>query len=697
MQSMESTPNLSPSEQTDDPVQIKDILFLCLSQWKWFVLSLVITLSVAFLYLMRTPSVYTRTAAVLIKENTKGQSLSSDMGFSDMGLFQSSTNVNNELLVMQSPAIMLEVVKRLHLDMNYLLPGRFHDQVAYGSTLPLTVTMPDLSDNASGQCVIGLHGDGSVELSEFLQNGTEMPVSGPVTGRLLDTLATPLGRIIVQPTPYLKPETEYPAIRVTKANLYGTVSAYSSKLKVSINDSKASVIDLTINDVSIQRAEDILNTLISVYNENWVRDKNQIAVSTSMFINERLGIIEQELGNVDENISSYKSENLLPDVQVASSIYMAESSEANAQIMNLNNQLYMTKYVRNYLTNEANRTQLLPANSGIEGGNIESQISEYNNLLLQRNSLVSNSSTQNPLVIDMDQSLAEMRKAIIVSIDNVILTLNTKISSLQQNKQQATARIAANPSQAKYLLSVERQQKVKEALYLFLLQKREENELSQAFTAYNTRIITPPSGSMAPTSPVRRNILLIAIVIGLCIPVGVIFLLETLNQHADPGTQGYRETHHSVHRRDSPVGFEKAPLVQKERGRGEQGARAGGFARHHQRGLPRPAHQPGVHRGQEQPLERHHPHLLQSGQRQVVPHDQHRRLPGHQGEAGTGPRRRPAARHHLGLCRLATARSVRLPERKHRQRRADHRGGQAARDAALPARGHHSPQPHRAA
>ena len=288
MQSMESTPNLSPSEQTDDPVQIKDILFLCLSQWKWFVLSLVITLSVAFLYLMRTPSVYTRTAAVLIKENTKGQSLSSDMGFSDMGLFQSSTNVNNELLVMQSPAIMLEVVKRLHPDMNYLLPGRFHDQVAYGSTLPVTVTMPDLSDNALGQCVIGLHGDGSVELSEFLQNGKEMPV----TGRLLDTLATPLGRIIVQPTPYLKPETEYPAIRVTKANLYGTVSAYSSKLKVSINDSKASVIDLTIN--------------------------------------ERLGINEQELVNVDVKISSYKSENLLPDVQTASSIYMAESSEANA-------------------------------------------------------------------------------------------------------------------------------------------------------------------------------------------------------------------------------------------------------------------------------------------------------------------------------------------------------------------------------
>lgn len=208
---------------------------------------------------------------------------------------------------------------------------------------------------------------------------------------------------------------------------------------------------------------------------------------------------------------------------------MAQSSETNAQIMALSNQLYMTRYVRNYLSDENNRTQLLPANSGIESTNIESQISEYNTKLLQRNSLVANSSTQNPLVVDMDQALSEMRRAIITSIDNQILTLNTQIASLQQNEQKTTARIAANPSQAKYLLSVERQQKVKEALYLFLLQKREENELSQAFTAYNTRVITPPSGSMVPTTPVRRNILAVAFVIGLLIPVGVIFLREVMN------------------------------------------------------------------------------------------------------------------------------------------------------------------------
>lgn len=257
--------------------------------------------------------------------------------------------------------------------------------------------------------------------------------------------------------------------------------------------------------------------------------QNQIAVSTSMFINERLGVIERELGNVDEDISSYKSEHLLPDVQAASSMYMAQSSAANAQILSLNNQLYMTRYIRNYLANDANRTQLLPANSGIESANIESQIAEYNKQLLQRNSLVANSSTENPLVVDMDQALASMRGAIIRSIDNQIVTLNSQIKSLRQTEQQTTSRIAANPTQAKYLLSVERQQKVKEALYLFLLQKREENELSQAFTAYNTRIVTPPHGSMLPTSPVHKNIFMVAFALGLLIPIVIIFMRENMN------------------------------------------------------------------------------------------------------------------------------------------------------------------------
>ena len=514
--------------QPDDFLRIQDLLYLCLAKWKWFVLSLVVTTGVAAVYLLRTPAVYTRTASVLIKEDSKGKSVSSDLeSFSEFGLFQSNTNVNNELIAFQSPALMTEVVKRLRLDMNYFVPGKFHRQVAYGLTLPVDVTISDLPENEPAGFTLEVRPDSSLLLSGFTRNGTDLE-GKDIKGRLLNSITTPLGKIVVHTTPNYV-EGEAYTLYVDKSGLYNAVNSCSSNLSVSLNNEKASVVDLSFRDNSTQRAEDVLDMLISVYNENWVKDKNQIAVSTSMFINERLGVIERELGNVDEDISSYKSEHLLPDVQAASSMYMAQSSQTNAQILALNNQLYMTRYIRNYLSNDANRTQLLPANSGIESANIESQIAEYNKQLLQRNSLVANSSTENPLVVDMDQALASMRGAIIKSIDNQIVTLNAQIRSLQQTERQTTSRIAANPTQAKYLLSVERQQKVKEALYLFLLQKREENELSQAFTAYNTRIVTPPHGSMLPTSPVRKNILMVAFALGLLIPVVILFMRENMN------------------------------------------------------------------------------------------------------------------------------------------------------------------------
>lgn len=519
--------NITP-DNNDDFLQIKDLFYLCVSKWKWFVISLAITLGIAVIYLLKTPPVYTRTASVLIKEDSKGKSLSSEMEqFSNLGLFQSSTNVNNELITFKSPSYITEVVKRLQLDMNYLVPGTFHKKVAYGLNLPVTVLLKDIPENESASFMLQIQPDGTVILSELKQQG-DIITRDQIKGKLNDTISTSIGRVIVNPTSNYEKDKIY-TIYVTRSGLYSTIDAYTKKLNVSLNSKEASVINLSIKDKSIQRAEEVLNTLISVYNENWVKDKNQIAVSTSMFINERLKLIERELGNVDEDISSYKSENLLPDVQAASNMYMTQSSATNAQILTLNNQLYMTRYVRNYLANDANRTKLLPANSGIESGNIEAQITEYNKQLLQRNSLVANSSEQNPLVIDMDQSLSAMRSAIITSIDNLIVTLNTHIKSLQQAEQRTVSRIEANPTQAKYLLSVERQQKVKEALYLFLLQKREENELSQAFTAYNTKIITPPFGSMVPTSPIKRNILLIAFVIGLIIPIVIIFILESLN------------------------------------------------------------------------------------------------------------------------------------------------------------------------
>lgn len=518
--------NPTRPKQADDFIRIQDLFYLCLNKWYWFVISLVVTVGVAIIYLLTTPPVYTRSASLLIKEDSKGNSVSDATGvLGDLDIFQTNTNVNNEIQSLQSPAVMLDVVKRLHLDISYYTDGGFYKKVLYGQARPYMVSFNDLRDNESIAFTINSTKNGQVKLSDFSHDGED--IDGEVTSILNDTVDTPVGKLFIKS---MNDSISYEApVYVSRIGYHDATENYASNLSVSLNDEKSTVINLSFKDVCIQRAEDVLNTVIAIYNENWIKDKNQIAVSTSQFINERLGVIEQELGNVDENISSYKSEHLLPDVQAAASMYMAQSSETNTQILALNTQLSMARYIRNYLSNATSNNQLLPANSGIESPGIEQQIANYNTAQLRRNDLVANSSEKNPLVVDMDQSLENMRQAIITSIDNHITTLNTQLRSLQQSEQQTTARIAANPTQGKYLLSVERQQKVKEALYLFLLQKREENELSQAFTAYNTRVITPPSGSMIPTAPVKRNIALVSFVLGILIPVVIIFIRENMN------------------------------------------------------------------------------------------------------------------------------------------------------------------------
>lgn len=520
--------NTRQQPQNDDFVQIKAFLTLCLSKWYWFIVSILLAMSVAVVHLLRTPNVYTRTAEILIKEESKSKS--SEKAFQsvveDMGTGIMKSKVQNELYIIQSPKLMMDVVKRLHLDMQYSTEGRFHKIVLYGTTLPYIVTTDSLGENQSASFTV-LVENNNVIISDLI-SGKNSYEKKEYKGLLNENVLTPIGPVKIKRSLSYS-GSEIPILYVTKKSVPVAANQFASKLSVKQMDHDADILRLSMSDVSTQRAEDVLNALILAYNESWVEDKNKITISTSMFIDERLNIIEADLGNVDSDISSFKSEHLVADVDEASKLYMRQSSETAKLLQDLQTQQHMIRYVRNYLTSAVNRNQLLPANTGITTGGIESQISEYNDKLLQRNNIVSNSSETNPLVVDMDQTLAAMRAAILNSIDNQMLSLNTKIANIQKQERQTNAQMAANPDQAKYLISVERQQKIKETLYLFLLQKREENELSQAFTAYNTRIVTPPMGSSTPTAPNKRNILLVAFAVGLMIPVVYLFLKENLN------------------------------------------------------------------------------------------------------------------------------------------------------------------------
>lgn len=507
-------------------VPLSDIFFLTIHQWPWILLSVFICVGVAYIYLLRTPTVYSRSAEILIKDDQNGQSISSSE-FESLGLFQSSTNIQNEMTNLMAKDLMEEVVKRLGLDINYYRNGRFHDVVAYGSDLPVKLSLSGFPDEGSLSMDLSVNKDGKVTISDLAVPGHESS-STDFTGNFNDSIATPVGKIVVSPTPNYKAGEEVKLI-VDKKPLSASIDSYTGRLTVTMSNEKGTVLKLTLSDQSTQRADDVLNTLIGIYNENWIRDKNQIAISTSNFINERLGVIEGELGIVDSDISTYKSENLVPDVEAAASMYMTQSQQTQAEILDVSNQLSMARYIRSYLTAEGNRDKLLPASTGLRSNSVLSLISEYNEKLLQRNSLVIKSSDKNPLVIQLDEQLNAQRQAIISSIDNEIIALDTQLKSLRGSEAKTMSRIASNPTQAKNLLSTERQQKVKEALYLFLLQKREENELSQAFTAYNTRIVNKPGFSGVPPTPNRRNILAMAFIIGLAIPFGVTYVRTTSN------------------------------------------------------------------------------------------------------------------------------------------------------------------------
>ncbi len=511
--------------QTNIMVQVRDILFLCLAQWKWFVLSLLITLGYGYWYLKSTPKVYTCTASILLKQNDRSSS-TAERQLQELGVDEASPNLTNEMLLLKSSPLSQEVANLLHLDVNYYHKGMLKDEVAYGLDLPVKVTFNDLDDAETASLHLKLHANGQCDVSNMSRGGKTYTQT--VTTNLGKETKLPIGNVTIAPSEFYAKNTgdELDVVRISKS---AAANRVRGGIKVDVQVKNSSVLDITYRDQSVARANDILNTLISVYNEAWVKERNRMTLATNDFIKDRLSVIEGELGHFDNTISNYKSRNLMPDVGALGAQAMSQSTAATQETNQLSNQIYMARYIRANLVDEKHSNQLLPSNSGIGNSSIQSQISEYNEMLLKRNKYVANSSEQNPIVMDLEASLSVMRRAIIHTLDNEIALLQQQEATSRSNKAAANAKIAANPKQAQFLVSEERQQKVKETLYTFLLQKREENEMSQAFTAYNTKIVEPAHAGGGATTPVGSQVMMMAFLIGLLVPAGIIILIEIAN------------------------------------------------------------------------------------------------------------------------------------------------------------------------
>lgn len=502
------------SNKNDQGLNIVDLFMYLASQWKWFLLSILICGGIAWYNYARAPLVYFRSATVIIKDPSNKASTS---GLDRFDNFINKVNVANEILQFRSKKLMREVVQRVHADVSYQIKDGLRSNELYNES-PVLVSLPDALPEQSFSFTMTLKDAKTVTLSDF--SGIEAKPSYEVA--LNDTVAIIEGmNVVVTATNYLRDSWLNTPIRVQKLPVESMVNYYKNALGIQQEEEEASILTLALKDSSPARAEDVLNTLITVYNEEAIKEKNQVAVNTANFINERLIIIERELGNVESNLESFKQRNQIVDIASSAGMYMTESQKYNADAMELETQLRLANFIKDYLTDPSKETDLIPSNTGISDMNIENQISLYNAAKLKRDHLIDDSSVNNPVVQELNNSLRAMKQSIIRAVDNMIVSLNVKRNDAQNREMRAQDRVTAIPTKERQMLSIERQQKIKEALYLFLLNKREENALSQAMADNNARVIDGAEGSNAPISPNRNRILLLGLLVGIALPGAV--------------------------------------------------------------------------------------------------------------------------------------------------------------------------------
>lgn len=523
--------NSSDNIAEESGITLNELLRAVRAKWLWYVISIGVCVLLAALYLLRATPMYTRSSEILLKDDSS-QSVSGDLSM--LGVNTVPSELLNEMFIMSSPEIMEHVVETLQLNSVYRTPEGLRKAVLY-RTSPVLVEFKDSVGDAHASCSfkIEINGDKTgATLSKFTLNGKKVK-SDEVVTRFGAVVNTPVGPLTITPTKYIdKPAVEGGDIPLEIYYSYVPVKVaartYSTSLQSEYAEDRGNVITLTISCPSPVMAADVLNAIVDAYNMRWVTDRNKIAAATSKFIDERLVSIEDELGDVESNITDYKSAHRMMDMDAMAQLYLAQSSENQRALNQLAQEIAIGRYIKSELSKQ-DITRLLPSTAEIGGTSIQQMVTEYNKMVSERNLKLETLPEDSPALRQKTQAIERSREAILASVDAALASLNKRYNAITLVDNRTQNQLATAPGQAKYLMSEERKQKVKESLYLFLLQRREENELSQAFAVYNTRMVTEPYGPVAPTSPNTRLVILLAVLVGILIPTLIIYIKEITN------------------------------------------------------------------------------------------------------------------------------------------------------------------------
>ncbi|MEM9075532.1 MAG: polysaccharide biosynthesis tyrosine autokinase [Bacteroidota bacterium] len=504
---------------------LKGVLGKYLKSWRWFLLCTFICISVAFIYLRYTIPLYSASGKIQIIEDKNASSELSVL--QDLDIFSSGqTKVEDEIELLRSRSNFIEVVKKLKLNVRYFVLGNVMDSELYGEhNFPFTINYlaPDSVVNRSQfTFYVDLKSETLFNYSEFSDKGFREQSYG-------NAISTKIGDIILVPNSnksgMLKSDEQLKIV-ITPTPL--VADSYRSRMSITPADKLSNIINLSLTDAILQRSRDVINNLIAINNENAVSDKKAIADRTAKFINDRISEIYSNLSTVDESAETFKSSRGIADLGSQSNVNFTQSAASERQLQDANIQLNIASSMQDLISNQGDY-DIIPTNVGLSDQGISAAAQRYNELVSQRNRLLESSNEKNPVIVKLDQQLEGLRKGMQSSLNNITNNLDLQVNSLSKQLSQINSRIYAAPSNERALRDISRKQQTTESLYLYLLQKREESQITFASAAPKAKIVDSAYGSFLPVSPKKNMVFLAAFLLGMLIPFSIIYTSELLD------------------------------------------------------------------------------------------------------------------------------------------------------------------------